>query len=172
MMTMSKYSKYLNFLCTTYSGKFDILKWRLLIIYRIFATGNKNILFSLLRISFSLLLFLLFLVIPEAPVRLNGTSDVMTKGPKSYPEVVYICPLGVPRDSSPVKNNTDKDFRVHWKHFSRGLTWKQGFKSFQLLINFHSWQSYLVCLWLLRPLTTTSMKYFYGIFFVFKFCLE
>lgn len=119
-----------------------------------------------------LLLFLLFLVIPEAPVGLNGTSNVMTKGPKSYPKVVYICPLGVPRDSSPVKNNTDKDFRVHWKHFSRGLTWKQGFKSFQLLINFHSLQSYLVCLWLLRPLTTTSMKYFYGIFFVFKFCLE
>lgn len=159
---------------TTYSETFDILKWMLLIIYRIFATGNKNILFSLLRILFFFLLFLLFLVIPEAPVGLNGTSksNVMTKGPKSYPKVVYICPLGVPRDSSPVKNNTDKDFRVHWKHFSRGLTWKQGFKSFQLLINFHSLQSYLVCLWLLRPLTTTSMKYFYGIFFVFKFCLE
>lgn len=74
---VSAVSKYLNFLCTTYSGTFDILKWMLLInLQNLCDRKQKNILFSLLRI----LLFLLFLVIPEAPVRLNGTSNGNDEG--------------------------------------------------------------------------------------------
>lgn len=98
---------------------------------------------------------------------------VMTKGPKSYPKVVHICPLGVPRDSSPVKNNTDKDFRVHWKHFSRGLYLKARLQKFSAPYQL-SFLAELLSLFMAATATYDNLDeiLFYGIFFVLKFCLE
>lgn len=103
---------------------------------------------------------------------LNGIRPGNDVGsPSFYAKVVSICPLGVSTDSSPVRNNTDKNFRVHWMHFSRDLTWKQGLWKFlaPYQVSFLC-QVTLVCLWLLRPLSTTSLKYFYDDSFFFILC--